>query len=159
MSAFQYFFLLRVHKKGATFIFSQAALKSNCQKLNTAGIYIDSKRCPVSTNENLKTLRMPLPRDFVARDCKLNYLQESLWDPGLLQVKGPSALTIEIIENFQAKCKQLGLEEEFEAYMIRRWTTYLHVFFILHICVTLIHCVLVLTLSEVRDPLRRAYLL
>ncbi|KAH8282109.1 hypothetical protein KR054_005454 [Drosophila jambulina] len=63
--------------------------------------------------------------------CELKYEVESTWDPCYLR----------------AKCKELGLESEFHAYQIRLFRSYIGVFCILHTIVTLIHCILISTLS------------
>ncbi|KAH8282382.1 hypothetical protein KR054_007309 [Drosophila jambulina] len=64
--------------------------------------------------------------------CELNYEVESTWDLCYLK----------------AKCKELGLESEFRAYQIRLFRSYVGVFCGLHSIVTLIHCILISTLSE-----------
>ncbi|KAH8262190.1 hypothetical protein KR038_008922 [Drosophila bunnanda] len=64
--------------------------------------------------------------------CKLNYLVESTWDPRYLR----------------AKCKELGIESEYNAYQIRLFRSFVGVFCALHISVTFCHCVLIATLSE-----------
>ncbi|KAH8234023.1 hypothetical protein KR032_010957, partial [Drosophila birchii] len=47
-----------------------------------------------------------------------------------------------------AKCKELGLESQLKAYQIRLHRSYVGVFVILHLCVTIVHCVLISTLSQ-----------
>ncbi|XP_016971370.1 adenylyl cyclase X E [Drosophila rhopaloa] len=64
--------------------------------------------------------------------CQLNYTRERMWEPGYLK----------------AKCAELHLEDEFRLYRIRLWKSYLCVFFMLHIFVTFLHCLLLLTTVE-----------
>ncbi|KAH8413312.1 hypothetical protein KR009_009971, partial [Drosophila setifemur] len=55
--------------------------------------------------------------------CFLQYGKERLWDPSYLK----------------DKCKELNLEEEYRIYQIRMMISYLGVFFMLHISITLVH--------------------
>ncbi|XP_032311152.1 adenylyl cyclase X E isoform X2 [Drosophila ananassae] len=64
--------------------------------------------------------------------CLLNYSKERMWEPGYLK----------------AKCKELGLEDEFQLYQIRLWKSYLSVFYLLHILVSISHVTLLLTTCE-----------
>ncbi|XP_017025376.1 adenylyl cyclase X E-like [Drosophila kikkawai] len=67
-----------------------------------------------------------------ANKCDLNYLEERTWDRVYLK----------------QKCKELGVEGEFNAYQVRLFRSYVRVFCLLHIGVTAIHCILISTLSE-----------
>ncbi|KAH8233908.1 hypothetical protein KR032_003210, partial [Drosophila birchii] len=69
---------------------------------------------------------------FPRTKCSLNYLRESAWEPQYLK----------------NKCKELGIEKEFNIYLIRLFRSYVSVFFVLHIVVTIIHCIMIMTLSE-----------
>ncbi|XP_052853497.1 adenylyl cyclase X E [Drosophila gunungcola] len=69
--------------------------------------------------------------------CQLNYTRERMWEPGYLK----------------AKCAQLRLENEFRLYRIRLWKSYLCVFFMLHIFVTFLHCVLLFTTVDHRQKI------
>ncbi|XP_070133270.1 adenylyl cyclase X E isoform X2 [Drosophila bipectinata] len=72
-----------------------------------------------------------MPPISYRRGCFINYSKEKMWEPGYLK----------------AKCKELGLEDQFQLYQIRLWKSYLSVFYFLHILVTVSHCTLLLTTS------------
>ncbi|XP_041632046.1 adenylyl cyclase X E-like [Drosophila kikkawai] len=64
--------------------------------------------------------------------CDLKYFEDIVWEPKYLK----------------KKCKELGVDGEFNAYQIRLFRSYVRVFFMFHITVTIIHCLLVILLSE-----------
>ncbi|KAH8328410.1 hypothetical protein KR067_008917 [Drosophila pandora] len=70
------------------------------------------------------------------RECHLNYAKERMWDPFYLKVK---------------KIKEVGLSKDLKLYQIRLWRSYLSIFFVLHILVTIGHCLLILVFAEVRN--------
>ncbi|KPU73763.1 uncharacterized protein Dana_GF14211, isoform B [Drosophila ananassae] len=62
------------------------------------------------------------------KSCKLRFNSERLWEPNYLK----------------AKCKELGLEEEYLRYQIRLMISYLRVFFVLNTIVTATHCFVII---------------
>ncbi|XP_017105287.3 adenylyl cyclase X E-like isoform X2 [Drosophila bipectinata] len=70
-----------------------------------------------------------------ASRCTLNYAREHMWDPLYLK----------------QRVEELGLTKEFDSYQIRLWRSYLSIFFVLHILVTVGHCALLLVFAEVKQ--------
>ncbi|XP_070144846.1 adenylyl cyclase X E-like isoform X2 [Drosophila kikkawai] len=64
--------------------------------------------------------------------CTLDYDDERLWESGYLR----------------ARCKELKLEEEYQKYQVRLMNSYLGVFYILHIAVTVIYVAQLLLLTD-----------
>ncbi|KAH8412256.1 hypothetical protein KR009_000902 [Drosophila setifemur] len=75
---------------------------------------------------------MKSARINVRKSCTLNYATERTWEPSYVK----------------SKCKELDLENEYRSYKIRLWKSYLGVFFMLHIFVTLTHCTLLATTCD-----------
>ncbi|EDV33233.2 uncharacterized protein Dana_GF23420 [Drosophila ananassae] len=69
------------------------------------------------------------------RQCHLNYVKERMWDPFYLK----------------KKIKEVGLSKDLKLYQIRLWRSYLSIFFVLHILVTIGHCLLILVFAEIKD--------
>ncbi|XP_032311436.1 adenylyl cyclase X E isoform X2 [Drosophila ananassae] len=67
--------------------------------------------------------------------CHLNYDKERKWDPYYLK----------------DQVKEVGLTKDFNLYQIRLWRSYLSIFFVLHILVTIGHCLLLLVFAEIRE--------
>ncbi|XP_034128894.1 adenylyl cyclase X E-like isoform X2 [Drosophila guanche] len=74
---------------------------------------------------------MPTPIRNIFKKCPLDYTKERRWEQDYLKVK----------------CAELGLEHEFVLYQRRQRTSYLRVFYLLHIIATLFHCTVILLLS------------
>ncbi|XP_002133012.2 adenylyl cyclase X E-like isoform X1 [Drosophila pseudoobscura] len=60
--------------------------------------------------------------------CQYNYAKERLWERSYLLVK----------------CAELHLEEEYRLYQARLWSSFLGVFCLLHVLITIAHCVILL---------------
>ncbi|KAH8327774.1 hypothetical protein KR074_003546, partial [Drosophila pseudoananassae] len=71
------------------------------------------------------------------KSCKLRFSSERLWEPSYLK----------------AKCKELGLEEEYLRYQIRLMISYLRVFFVLNIIVTALHCFVIIVFTNYKHSL------
>ncbi|XP_034667573.1 adenylyl cyclase X E-like [Drosophila subobscura] len=71
---------------------------------------------------------MPTSKTNAFEKCPLDYTKERRWEQDYLKVK----------------CAELGLENEFVLYQRRQRTSYLRVFYLLHIIATLFHCTVIL---------------